>query len=116
MRPSPACRAARALVGLLLCSAPAAAQDRSDAALLARARRLHRASPLIDGHNDLPWEIRNKGASDVARMSPDRGLPAQHTDVRRLRQGGVSGVFWAAYVPTTAVGRGAARFALSRSS
>jgi membrane dipeptidase len=102
------------LLPLLLWAAPAAGQDRSEAALLARARRLHRASPLVDGHNDLPWEIRNKGGSDLARMSPDRGLPAQHTDVPRLRRGGVGGVFWAAYVPTTAIGNGAARFALEQ--
>ena len=76
--------------------APAAAQ--SDA-LLERARRLHQQTPMIDGHNDLPFEIREKAQSDIARLDFQTPQPAQHTDVPRLRAGGVGGVFWAAYVP-----------------
>jgi membrane dipeptidase len=82
--------------------------------LLDRARRLHREAPLVDGHNDLPFEIRVKGGGDLGRMDPDGPLPAQHTDVPRLREGGVGGVFWAAYVPPTLAGAGAARFALEQ--
>ncbi len=86
----------------------------SSADLLDRARRLHREAPLVDGHNDLPFEIRVKGGGDLLRMDPDGPLPAQHTDVPRLREGGVGGVFWAAYVPPTLAGNGAARFALEQ--
>jgi membrane dipeptidase len=82
--------------------------------LLERARRLHREAPLVDGHNDLPFEVRVKGGGDLGRMDPDGPLPAQHTDVPRLREGGVGGVFWAAYVPPTLAGGGAARFALEQ--
>lgn len=82
--------------------------------LLERARAIHRGAPLIDGHNDLPWEIREKAASDLARMDFAQPLPLQHTDVPRLRQGGVGGVFWAAYVPVDAIGKGSARFALEQ--
>jgi membrane dipeptidase len=67
-----------------------------------RAARLHRDAPVIDGHNDLPWEIREKTGGDLSRMDPRSSLPEQHTDVPRLRQGGVGGVFWAAYVPASA--------------
>jgi membrane dipeptidase len=96
-------------------TAPLAAQADS-AALLARARRLHAQYPLVDGHNDLPWEIRVRGASDVVRMSPDGPLPQNNTDVDRLRQGGVGGVFWAAYVPVETMGHapGPARVALEQ--
>ncbi|HLL45428.1 MAG TPA: membrane dipeptidase, partial [Longimicrobiaceae bacterium] len=83
-------------------------------ALLDRARRLHREAPLVDGHNDLPYEIRVKGGGDLGRMDPDGPLPAQHTDVPRLREGGVGGVFWAAYVPPTLAGNGATGFALEQ--
>ncbi|HEU0014280.1 MAG TPA: dipeptidase [Longimicrobium sp.] len=91
---------------------PAHAQD--DAALLERARRIHARAPLVDGHNDLPWEIREKAAGDVSRMDFQGPLPAQHTDVPRLKAGGVGGVFWAAYVPVDRIGNGAAAFALEQ--
>jgi membrane dipeptidase len=105
-----------ALMGAVSLSAalPAEGQAPSGDALLRRALKLHRQAALVDGHNDLPWEIREKAAGDIARMDFEGSLPGQHTDVPRLRQGGVGGVFWAAYVPVTAIGKGAARFALDQ--
>jgi membrane dipeptidase len=102
--------------GLTLASAAALDAQADSAALLARARRLHEQVPMIDGHNDLPWEIRTKGFSDFARMNPDSSLPDNNTDVARLRAGGVGGVFWAAYVPVETMGRvpGPARVALEQ--
>ena len=94
--------------------APASPPPAADAALLARARRLHAAVPLLDGHNDLPWEIREKGGSDVMRMDPEKSLAGQMTDVPRLRAGGVGGVFWAAYVPVDFIRGGSARVALEQ--
>ena len=79
--------------------APSAQAQGADA-LLERARTLHARYPLIDGHNDLPWEIREKAQGDIARLDFQGARPDQHTDVPRLRQGGVGGVFWAAYVPS----------------
>ena len=84
------------LIGAL--SVPAAAQDD---VWLRRAEALHRGGAVIDGHIDLPWEIREKVGGDLDRMDPRNPLPEQHTDIPRLRQGGVGGVFWAAYVPAT---------------
>lgn len=94
-------RLARVLLLSLLLPGAAAAQQRPapDAALLERARRIHASGPVIDGHNDLPWEIREKAGSDLTQMDPRGPLPEQHTDLPRLRAGGVGGVFWAAYVP-----------------
>ena len=103
--------AAAALLAAAAAAHPAAAQDD---ALLQRARRIHAAAPLIDGHNDLPWEIREKAQGDISVMNPDSALPAQHTDVARLAAGGVGGVFWAAYVPVERIGDGAAAFALAQ--
>ena len=93
---------------------PVEAQAPADDALMRRALRLHRQIALIDGHNDLPWEIRGKVDGDLARMDFAGALPEQHTDVPRLRAGGVGGVFWAAYVPVTMIGKGAARFTLDQ--
>ncbi len=102
---------AAALPAALAAAAPAAAQDD---ALLQRARRIHAAAPLVDGHNDLPWEIREKVQGNLFVMNPDGALPQQHTDVPRLKAGGVGGVFWAAYVPVDRIGNGAAGFALEQ--
>ena len=75
---------------------------------IARALRIQLEAPLVDGHNDLPWELRNKGASDPARMDFRRPLPGVHTDLPRLKKGGVGAVFFAAYVPYSAAERGMA--------
>ncbi len=93
-------RALRVLLpalGLVSAGAPAAAQ--SDAAL-ERARKLLRSTPLIDGHNDLPWAIREDTVAprDVARYDL-RGKTRGHTDLARLREGMVGAQFWSVYVP-----------------
>ena len=104
---------AAAALGLAAAATPGRAQQ-SEADLLARARRIHAQTPLVDGHNDLPWEIREKAGGDLARLDPRRPNPAQHTDIPRLRAGAVGGVFWAAYVPSDFARGGAARVALEQ--
>jgi membrane dipeptidase len=70
-----------------------------DAALLERARALHKQTPLIDGHNDYPWELRQKAQGDLDKLDISRPQPSLMTDVARLRAGGVGGQFWSVYVP-----------------
>ena len=74
----------------------------------ARVERVLAATPLIDGHNDLPWEIRSRFKGDLAAvdlMSDTSGLPfppdsaALMTDIPRLRTGKVGGQFWSVWVP-----------------
>jgi len=55
--------------------------------------------PLIDGHNDLPWEIRTEASSDLDLAAIDQRLPRFHTDIPRLVEGGVGGQWWSVYVP-----------------
>lgn len=69
---------------------------------LERAKALHRGTPLIDGHNDLPWQYRTRvqraiSKIDIAHRQEGIGL---HTDIPRLREGGVGGQFWSVYVDT----------------
>src|SRR5258707_15858961 len=55
--------------------------------------------PVIDGHNDLPWRLRTRdphGTLDIAGDLRGAGL---HTDLPRLREGGVGAQFWSVYVP-----------------
>ncbi|HEX7546097.1 MAG TPA: dipeptidase, partial [Gemmatimonadaceae bacterium] len=83
---------------------PLAAQGPSKAlspeAALAHARELLSSTPLIDGHNDTPWEIReNKAAPrDVDAYDLRRHTPHQ-TDIARMRSGKLGGQFWSVYIP-----------------
>ena len=60
--------------------------------------------PLIDGHNDLPWEIREKYGSDPVKAGLTGRVPNTHTDIPRLVEGGVGGQFWSVYVPAALAG------------
>jgi membrane dipeptidase len=63
-----------------------------------------RTVPLIDGHNDIPDAIRERGGSDSVNFAINQ--PKLMTDIPRLRSGHVGGQFWAAYVPTTTMDSG----------
>ncbi|MEV4640884.1 dipeptidase [Actinoplanes sp. NPDC049548] len=56
------------------------------------------ATPVIDGHNDLPMALRARAGYRVEGLAADR--PEFHTDIARLRAGGVGGQFWSVYVPS----------------
>ena len=94
-----------------LTTAPVAAQD--DA--MERVRKLLTITPLIDGHNDLPWAIRQSETApkDVAAYDL-RKRTAGHTDLERLRQGMVGAQFWSVYIPSSSVETGAAKMQLEQ--
>jgi membrane dipeptidase len=71
---------------------------------LERARRLLRDAPIIDGHNDYPWAVREKAAGDLAKLDMRQPQPSIMTDFARLAAGGVGGQFWSVYVPSPAPG------------
>lgn len=60
--------------------------------------------PLIDGHNDLPWEIRRKFDLDPVRAGLAGRVEATHTDIPRLVEGGIGAQFWSVYVPASLAG------------
>jgi membrane dipeptidase len=79
------------------------------------ALRIHRAGLLIDGHNDLPHKIRMKGPAYFDQLDLLQPQPELHTDIPRLRQGGVGAQFWAAFVPPEKIHTGgAAKYALEQ--
>ncbi|HSF39915.1 MAG TPA: dipeptidase, partial [Thermoanaerobaculia bacterium] len=84
-----------------------------DPALVERVKRLLREVPLIDGHNDLPWVFRDKVKNQLGkidlRSDTSKLDPPMHTDIPRLRQGGVGGQFWSVYVPADLKGPEATR-------
>lgn len=89
----------------VLLSMTIGASQRPDAALLDRARDLHRKSPLIDGHNDYPWALREKVQRDLDKLDINGPQPTIMTDIPRLRSGGVGGQFWSVYVPAELAGQ-----------
>lgn len=79
--------------------------DRVPSPHLARARVLLAAHPVVDGHNDLPWALREQVHYDLDRCDIARDQRAHlHTDIPRLREGGVGGQFWSVYVPASLTG------------
>lgn len=64
--------------------------------LHARAMRLHKSAIVIDTHQDVPYWLEEKGWTDIGKR-----LPTGHVDIPRLKEGGVTGAFLAAYVPAS---------------
>jgi membrane dipeptidase len=72
---------------ILMTITTAETQQKPDAALLERARALHRQVPLIDGHNDYPWAVReNVPDRDLTKLDISKPQPTIHTDIERLRR------------------------------
>jgi membrane dipeptidase len=110
---------------LMLGSAAALAQS-NDAALTARVDRVLQRTPLIDGHNDLPWEIRQRfgNAAGVDLRLGTANLPLKMddgemesplmTDIPRLRTGHVGAQFWSVWIPPTVTGPAAVKMTLEQ--
>src|SRR5580693_4908539 len=74
-----------------------------------RIEQVLQRTPLIDGHNDLPWEIRDRFKSDLAAVDlksdtkhlpyPPDGAPLM-TDIPRMRAGLMGGQFWSVWIPS----------------
>ena len=104
------------LIALAIASLPAYGQSPAPSANdLERAKRVLRQTPLIDGHNDLPWRIRedsiargNVDAYDLRKRTPG------HTDLDRLKQGMIGAQFWSVYTPGEYPDSGYARVELEQ--
>jgi membrane dipeptidase len=96
-----------------LMATPALSQSPDPA--LERARKLLESAPLIDGHNDLPWEIREYKTAprDVAAYDLRKRTP-RHTDLARLAEGKVGAQFWSIYLPGDMRDSGYARVQLEQ--
>jgi membrane dipeptidase len=100
-------------LSLLAMPSRLAAQSKDPA--LEHARKLLRQTPLIDGHNDLPWEIREfkSAPRDVAAYDLRARTP-KHTDLERLKEGEVGAQFWSIYIPGEIKDSGYARVQLEQ--
>uniref|UniRef100_A0A8C5DNQ0 Dipeptidase n=1 Tax=Gouania willdenowi TaxID=441366 RepID=A0A8C5DNQ0_GOUWI len=81
-------------LGLLLCSCfVSLAED-----YLTRALRLMSETPLIDGHNDLPWQLRKQFNNELNKVNLTT-LNTTHTNIPKIKEGRLGAQFWSAYVP-----------------
>jgi membrane dipeptidase len=69
---------------------------------------------VIDGHNDLAWAMRRLCNYDLDAVDLSTSVPSLHTDIPRLRAGGVTGQFWSVYAPSTLSGPEAVTVALEQ--
>ncbi|HEV2671444.1 MAG TPA: dipeptidase [Gemmatimonadales bacterium] len=83
----------------IACASPLAAQD-----YRAQAIRILGTVPFIDGHNDIPDAVRERGGVDSVNLAVSQ--PKLMTDIPRLRAGHLGGQFWAAYVPVSTIHEG----------
>jgi membrane dipeptidase len=107
-------RGATIFLSTLLLGTTALSGQSADPAL-EHARRLLDAAILIDGHNDLPWEIRTsrEAPGDVVAYDLRKTTPG-HTDFARLAEGKLSGQFWSIYIPGEIKDSGFARVQLEQ--
>ena len=109
----------------MLCTPLAIAQS-NDAALTARVDDVLAKVPLIDGHNDLPWEIRqrfgNVASVDLSastlnlpqKVQADEAQTALMTDIPRLRAGHVGAQFWSVWIPPSVTGPAAVKMTIEQ--
>jgi membrane dipeptidase len=96
---------------------PAAASAQPiDPKVKSRIDRILKATPLIDGHNDLPWEVRDNHGNSVAGLAngTDKLDPPLMTDMARLHEGRVGAQFWSVYIPSEVTGDAAIRETLEQ--
>jgi len=110
---------ASGLLPALLLSLPVLAADPGTQ----RIERLLAQTPLIDGHNDLPWEVRSRFGGDLDKVDLSRstlGLPAPEgspplmTDIPRLRAGHLGAQFWSVYIPVEVQGPAAVQMTIEQ--
>ena len=89
-------------------SSPRATPERPPVVLTDAALELHRSALVIDGHNDLPWQLRTKSDSGFDKLDISLPQPSLDTDLPRLRKGGVGAEFWSAYAPVETMRKGEA--------
>jgi membrane dipeptidase len=93
--------------GAALAQAPVAAtqaqatpaQTQGPVVVSAQALAIHARSYVFDGHNDLPWTVREEASRSFDKLDISQPQPKIHTDIARLRQGGVGAQYWSVYVP-----------------
>ena len=88
-------------VSVMLVATTSLAQERPPVKLTERGKQVHAETMLFDGHNDLPWQFREMGMPDFDKVDIAKHQKDMHTDIPRLKKGGVKAQFWSVYVPVS---------------
>ena len=106
------------ILALVLSALAAATAHADDVAVRSRIERVLAATPLIDGHNDLPEQLHEKFATTLWTIdltgTPGSPVTTLQTDITRLRQGHVGGQFWSVWISPTVTGPEAVRATLEQ--
>ncbi|VTR96809.1 membrane dipeptidase : Membrane dipeptidase OS=Planctomyces maris DSM 8797 GN=PM8797T_23916 PE=4 SV=1: Peptidase_M19 [Gemmata massiliana] len=97
-----------AAVGLLRAPAGDAPARSKTVVVSEQALAIHNDALLIDGHNDLPWELRENDGPGFKNIDLTKPQKKFHTDIPRLKKGNVGAQFWSAYVPSSTAKKGTA--------
>jgi membrane dipeptidase len=92
-------RALRVFPALFLLATLATADDKLPP-VSERAKRVHAAGFVFDGHNDLPWRLRQDGDVKFETLDIGKRLSTGQTDIPRAREGGLKAQFWSVYIPS----------------
>ncbi len=115
---NPILTSALALIAFIVSAQPVYAETAPDAAALARATKVLERAPVIDGHNDLPWELHDKFGDKAPSVDivGTAGTPItkQQTDIIRMRAGHMGGQFWSVWIPSTVTGADAVKLTLEQ--
>src|SRR5258705_9185499 len=96
-----------ALMTAMTLSAEIQTAPKVDERHIVEIRKILKEVPLIDGHNDVPWQYRKRSNDFSAiNLREDTGKleSPMVTDIPRLREGGLGGQFWSVYIPATMSG------------
>ncbi|KAM5138581.1 dipeptidase 1 [Mantella aurantiaca] len=96
------------ILALVLCECVMMALSNREQAL-----KIMNEVPVIDGHNDLPWQLLDKANNQLSKIDLFT-LNSTHTNIPKLREGRVGGQFWAAYVPCDTQGKDAVKRTLEQ--
>ena len=115
MKPLRLCGIFICLVSFSTFAQQPAVKNSTDSKEITQIKKLLRSVPLIDGHNDVPWQYRKRGNDmNAIDLSRDTSSSNMATDIPRLRAGSVGGQFWSVYIPATMGGSIAVRAVLEQ--
>ena len=80
----------------------------TDAEIKERAKKIHETALVVDGHNDLPWALRQAGDMGLTKFDLNKVQKKFNTDIPRLKAGGLGAQFWSVYVPADLIFTGGA--------
>jgi membrane dipeptidase len=116
-------RLSSVVLGLLVVMPALAAPSAATGDIDRRVERVLAKTPLIDGHNDLPWELRDRFknklsnidlAHDTSKIAPPEGAAPLMTDIPRMRAGHMGGQFWSVWIPVQTLGPQAVQVTLEQ--